>query len=55
MTPAVVNRRMIPGFMVASFTPFAGYDVGRGPEVVVATDMRDAPGGPAKAQVTGER
>src|SRR6516165_12629123 len=34
-TPAAANRRMMSTFMVTSFTPFAGYDVDGGGEVVV--------------------
>ncbi len=40
---------------MTSFTPFARYDVGRGREVAVVTDIHKAPGWLAKAQVTGNR
>jgi len=41
--------------MMTSFTPFAGYDVDRGREVAVVTDIHKVPCGLGKTQVTGNR
>jgi hypothetical protein len=54
-TSAVVNRRAMPRFMMTSFTPFAGYDVDRGLEVAVVTDIQKTPLRARKRQVTGNR
>ena len=40
---------------MTSFTPFAGYDVDRGREVAVVTDIHKTPFGIGKTQVTGNR